>query len=506
VSLFSNNSSSFKVAITLVSQVWTAAIGIIFTPVYIRLIGVESFGLVAFFTSLAASLVILDLGLSTAVSRQLSIMKADGSSLMDQRTLLFSIERVYWAIAVILGLAIIALSYPIAVYWVNSRELPTTVIQHAVMLMGVAFAFQWPNSIYAGSLTGLQQQSRSAVIAIIYATLRVVIMILALKFISPTIECFFIVQIAVTIIQSTMFRVATWRQLRLSGHHPKFSREQLRKIKKFAAGITGISLVSFTLTQIDKLVVSKMVLLEFVGYYNLAFVLANVMITIVSPMQAVFFPKFSALVAAGKQQEIVELFYKTGRWVAIIVMPVGGLLVIFSKEILFLWTKNAVLAENTAPVLRFAAIGTVCNTLMWVPYFYMLAKGITKFTIYQNIIASVVLTPLLFWFTAKYGTVGASLVWFIVNLGYVIISLPLFHHLYFKGHLKNWYINNLFRPVLVAIPLLYFLKMLLDKVSFHYTYFSFGLVLVFIGVIYCLATKEIRLFALEFYNKKLKRS
>ena len=485
----------------MLSQVWTALVGIIFMPVYIRFIGVESYGLVAFYTSLASALTILDLGLSTSVSRQLSIMSADGSSLTDQRTLLFSIERVYWIIAIVIGLSIICLAYPIAAYWVNSKELSVSNIQTAVMLMGVAFAFQWPNAIYIGSLTGLQQQSKSAIITIAYATLRAVIMLVALRFISSTIECFFIVQILVIIFQSGMYRSATWKKLKLEGHRPKFSKAHLNSIKKFAAGITGISLVSFALTQIDKLVVSKLVLLEFVGYYNLAFVLANIMVTVVSPMQTVFFPKFSALVASRQQEQLTALFHKTARWISIIVIPIGCLFVVFNKEILFLWTKNPVIAENTGPILKFAAIGTVCNTLMWVPYFYMLAKGITRFTIYQNVIASIILIPLLFWWTSKYGAIGASLVWFTVNLGYVLISLPVFHYLYFKGHLKAWYINNLVKPLIIAFPLVFLLKMALGYINFHYTYFKFGLALGLITILYALITPEIREYIVKFYQK-----
>lgn len=499
--LFSFQSNSFKVVITLVSQVWTAVVGIIFMPVYLRYIGVESYGLVAFYTSLIGSLAILDLGLSTAISRQLSIMKADGSPVADQRTLLFSIERIYWIIAFLLGLSIVALSHPIAVYWVNSKDLSTDVIQKAVMLMGIAFAFQWPNSIYTGSLTGLQQQQKSAVVSIIYSTLRAISLILALKFIAGTIEVFFIVQIIMTALQVSMYKRIAWKELRLPGHKRRFSKAHLLVIKRFAAGITGISLVSFALTQIDKIVVSKLVLLEFVGYYNLAFILANIIITVISPMQTVFFPRFTSLIASNQQEQLTALFNKTSRWISIIVIPLGGLFVIFGKEILLLWTKNPTVADHTAPILQFAAIGTVCNSLMWVPYFYMLAKGITKFTIYQNIIASVILTPLLFWWTSKYGAVGASLVWFTVNLGYILISIPVFHFLYFKGYLVKWYTNNLVRPFLVALPLIYLAKFAMDHFHFHYTYLSFGFVMILVGTIYGLMTREIRHMALNLRYK-----
>jgi O-antigen/teichoic acid export membrane protein len=497
-------SSFLKVTITLFSQFWTALLGILFMPIYIRLIGVESYGLVAFYTTLITSLSILDFGLSTSISRQLSIMKADGSTLADQRILLFSIERIYWAIALIVGAVILLLSHIIATYWINSKELPVNIIQSAVILMGITFIFQWPNSIYSGSLTGLQLQEKSAFITLSYNTLRVILLIIGLKYVSNTIICFFIIQIVMSAFQFLSYRTITWRQLELKGHRPFFSKESINKVKRFAKGVTAISLVSFALTQIDKLVVSKLVLLEFVGYYNLAFVLANIMITIISPMQIVFFPKFSALAASGEQLQLTELFQRIARLISIIVIPIGSLLLFFSHEILYLWTKNQVLSDNTAPILRYVVVGTVCNCLFLTPFLFMLAKGITRFTFYQNILATIVLTPLLFLWTSRYGALGASWVWFTVNLSYVLISIPIFHYLYFKGYLKKWYFNNLFKPVFISVPLVITCKYLLNKIDFHYTYFSFAITILILIIIYSLLTKEIREFSIGFFLRHRK--
>lgn len=503
---FSVQSSFFKIAITFVSQIWVAAVGIVFMPIYVRIIGVESYGLVAFYTTLTTSLVILDLGLRAAVSRQLAIMQASGNNLEDQRNLLFSAELIYWITGFLLGLAIIILSYPIATHWVNSRELPVNVIQRAVMLMGVCFAFQWPTSVYTGSLIGLQRQSELAFISIFYTTIRAIGIVLGLKWISGTITSYFMIQTIMTIAQVIAMRYAVWKRLHYSGHRPHFSKKQISVIRVFATGMTGISLVSFFLSQIDKIIVSKILLLEFVGYYNLAFVLANLLTQFVAPMQMIFFPKFSALVATNQETELSNFFSRTARWVSISIIPAGVILVLFSKEILLLWTKNPVLAENTAPILRFATLGTVCNCLMWVPYYYMLARGNTKFSIYQNIIASIILTPLLFWWTRYYGAVGASLVWFSVNLGYIIFSIPLFHRIYFKGHMLTWYINNLILPVLITAPLALVIKLFFSETNVSFNYLSFGLCMVVFFMIYATLTREIRTYVISVYTHYSKRA
>ncbi len=445
----SPNSSKFS--IILFSRIWTALISILFVPVYVKIIGVESYGLVAFFGTLSGSLAILDLGLSTAISRQVAIFLTQPDREKESKDLIFSVEIIYWLIALVVGLLVVLLAQPIALYWIKTKHLPIATVQKAVMLMGAVFAVQFPTSIYNGVLIGTDRQIANAVAAVIFTTLKAVGVIAFLKLVNPTIESYFIWQLLITLISTYSLRFLVWNNFKVALEKAQFSIVQLKTIWRFAVGMTGISLVTFFLSQIDKIVVSKFVLLEFVGYYNLAFLVSSGITQVISPMQPIIFPKFTALVAGDKPAELVALYHKSCRWIAIIVFPIGFTLILFAKEILFLWTKNPTLTDNTAPMVQVVAAGTVFNCLMWVPYWYMLAKGITKFTIYQNIIASIVLVPLLFWWTGEYGALGASFVWLSVNIGYILISMPIFHGLYMKGELMNWYKNDIGLPLISSV-------------------------------------------------------
>jgi O-antigen/teichoic acid export membrane protein len=233
--------------------------------------------------------------------------------------------------------------------------------------------------------------------------------------------------------------------------------------------------------------------LDYVAYYNLAFIVAGVITQLISPLQPVLFPKFSTLAAQDKQQELIALYHKGCRWVAIIVFPIGFTLIFFAKEILLLWTKNPVLTENTAPILKIFAGGSICNSLMWMPYFLMLAKGNTRFTIYQNTIASIVLVPLLFWWTDRYGAFGASLVWLCVNAGYIVFSLPLFHHFFLKGELLNWIIKDTGRPFLASASLVLIVKFIqLKFMTVPINFLFFGVLMGVAGIAYLLMIPELK--------------
>lgn len=411
--------------------------------------GAESYGLVIFYGTLATSLTILDLGLSTTINRQAAILVAQGQQ-QRLKTLVFSVELIYWFIAIVVGGLILLAAPFIAVHWVKANDLPVETIQKAIMLMGVVFACQFPASIYTGVLEGVGKAEKNAILSLIFTTLKAIGVIAVLQLVNASVLFYFAWQASLTAILTILLRVLVGRSLSTSQTPAHFSKTELKTIWRFAAGITGISLLTFFLEQIDKIIVSKYVTLDLVGYYGLAFMVAGGITQLISPLKPVIFPKFSALMASGHTADLLLLFHKACRWVAIIVFPIGFTLVLFAKEILLFWTKNPTLTQQTTPVLQLISAGAICNGLMWIPYNFLLAKGNTRFTIYQNTIAAMLIVPLLFWCTSHYGILGAGAVWLTVNVGYVAMAIPLFFRFNLSGQYFYWLKHDIALPLGVA--------------------------------------------------------
>ncbi len=495
-------SSSTKFGVILFTRIIAAIISILFIPVYVKIIGAESYGLVAFYGTLAGSLAMLDLGLGTAISRQVSVLATKTDSRKSTADLVFSIEIIYWLLAIFSGVLVVLLSSPIAEHWIKAKELSTTTISRAVMLMGVIFACAFPSGIYSGVMNSLNLQLPNAYISIVASLLKAIGVILVLKYVSPTIECYFIWQIAISLLITVFMRAYTWHYLKKGALALKagVSLSQLKSIWKFAAGMTGITLISFFLAQADKIIVSKYVTLDYVGYYGLAFTMSGIITQIIAPLQPIIFPKFAALAAEGKEKELIVLYHKSCRWVSIIVLPTGITLILFARQILLLWTHNLILTNKTAPILQLCAAGTICNCLMWVPFWFMLAKGITKFTIYQNILASFILVPLLFWWVGKYGALGASFVWLTVNAGYALISIPIYHTLYLKGELKNWYLKDTLYPLFIVLAIAGIFKYLQISYLPNIQLMQLAALLVSACILYAILVPGIRNFLFEKYK------
>jgi len=495
-------SDKIKFGITLLSRSTTALVAIIFIPIYIRLIGVESYGLIAFFSTLIGALSFLDLGLSTAISRQVSIERAKNSNWKKTKDLVFSVEIIYWSIAILVGLIIVFLSPMISHYWIKAEELTELTLKRSILLMGIVFIFQFPISIYNGIMIGLEKQILNAILTMVFSLTKAAGVILALKLINSSVEVYFFWQAIITLLFVFLLRHLTWSVFPRVKESAIFSLEQLKKIWRFAVGVTGISIITFFISQIDKIMVSKLVTLEYVRYYSLAFLIAGVLNQLVSPIQPIVFPQFSAFFAVNDVDSALKLYHKACRWVAIIVFPIASLLIVFPGDIILLWSGNPTLTINTVRITQVCVIGTVLNCMMWTPYLFLLAKGNTRFTIIQNIIAATVIFPLLYILTKRYGIIGASYAWLILNMGYVLISLPIFHYYFLKGQLIIWFKNDIALPLVTSGILISTARWIQIKYDIEITGLNVSALLFTIMTMYVFIIPELRMILYGLFGKR----
>lgn len=495
--------SSIKINIfaNIVGKIWVVLLNIFLIPQYIKYLGIESFGLVGFFSTLISSMAILDLGLGTTLNRELARFKTRDALPKDIRNLTFSLECIYWTIGIFISILIASLSNPIATYWINAEYLPKAVVSESVILMGIVIAFLWPVSLYSNGLTGLEKQVTNNIISIVMNTIRAVGVFCVIKYFSPTIKAFFISQVCLCFLYVTVMRWGFWKEMPFPDIKPKFSKKQIKTIWRFAAGMTGITVVTFFLSQTDKIILSKILSLSQYGYYILAFSIASAISLIVNQVGITFFPRLATLIASKNEKEVKQLYHKASTLVATFVSPFCFTLIFFMYDILRIWTKNTETTTNTFLIAIILVIGSMLNSLMVIPYNLIIANGWTRFTIYQNSIAAIILVPMLFLWTNVYGAVGATFVWLIVNAGYIFISQPLMHRKLLKHELKTWYINDTLIPMLPSLFLIIGIKL-----SFFYFMNKYQLNLYIIGIIFILALYVSFLFMKDFkiYFKNLK--
>ena len=444
-------------------RVWASGINLIFIPLYIRFMGIESYGLIGIYLSLMALASVLDMGLSTTLNRELARLSTVPGNEQEARDLVRSMETVYWGVGLLVALATILLAPLVSRYWVNPKGITAETVQRAVMIMGLVIAFDWPAALYTGGLMGLQRQVQLNSIRAGMGTVQAVGAGLVLWLVSPTISAYFLWQIVIAVAQTTTLAVVLWSNLPRTNRKVRFQHRLLTKNWKFTAGVSGITVLATILTQADKVILAKMLSLEAFGYYVLAFNVASSLNLVTSPMFSALFPKFSQLFAEKKQVELSALYHNGCRFLSILTFSIALTLAFFSREILQIWIRDAVTVEKTHLLLSVVVVGTALNALMILPYTIQMAFGWTRLILFQNTVALLLLVPSMFVMIGKYGAIGAAIVWVLLNISYVVFQIPLMHGRLLRGEMSRWYISDVGIPLLIILAVVLPSKWLLPS-------------------------------------------
>jgi O-antigen/teichoic acid export membrane protein len=435
----------------LAGQGWSVILSLIVVPFYLKLLDIEAYGLIGFYVMLQGLSQVLDLGLSPTMNREMARYSARPEKTGEARDLVRTLEVAYWVIGIGIGAGLVMTAPFIAHHWLKASAISLGDVQQALMLMGILVALQWPLSFYGSGLMGLQKQLLLNVVAIPMSTLSNGGAVLLLWLYSPTITVFFVWQVLIGAVNVAIITLLMWRSLPPCDRAPHVDFRLFRNVWRFAAGMGGLGLSGIILTQLDKVILSKLLSLEMFGYYTLAGVLGRCPYVLITPVFNAFFPRFSALVAMGDEGALKRLYHRGSQLMATLVIPVAAVVSLFSYELLLLWTGNVETAHNAAPIASVLVIGTALNGLMNLPYGLQLAYGWTQIGLYINSFFILTLVPTIVYATLHYGPVGAAAVWVALNMTYMLVGVPLTHQRLLKGEARRWFRSDICLPLLATL-------------------------------------------------------
>lgn len=431
-------------------------------PFYIKLLGKDAYGLVGFYSTLQAVFIIFDLGISATFNREMAKTSSQEGTGQYANNLFKTFEVIYWLIALVVGLLVVAFSSIIANHWIGDKVLPADVKLQSVIMMGVLLLFRWPIALYTGGLFGLQQQVSYNVINLIAEFAKALGAILLLYFYNSDIRIFFVWQVVVNIFVMFVLRVMLKRKMPTAPEKPVFNFGLIVSLRKFTLGMSGISLISILVYEADKLSVAKLTTLALLGVYTTTSSVASSLSRFSSPLGQSFYPRMVQEVQKNNPFELAKLFNNASKLMAVLVIPVSFLIFFFSKELLLIWTKNPEFSAIGANLLKIFIIGNLAVTLNGIPYIVQLSYGYTKLTLYQNIFLLLFLIPALLIVVPKYGVQGAAFLWMSSNISVFFISSFVMFKKYLSSDRNFWYLNFVAKPILISLFCLYGCRFLFD--------------------------------------------
>jgi O-antigen/teichoic acid export membrane protein len=438
-------------------SVWSALMGLAFVPLYIKYLGIEAYGLIGVFVMLQAWMVILDLGLTPTLGREMARFKAEVHGLQDIHNLVRSMEWIFTSVAVTIALGVATAASWLSNNWLHAEHLPLPVVTGALVIIGFVIAVRWMSGLYRSALMGLQLQVWLSICTAIFSTLRGLGVIAVLIWISPTIQAFFIYQGLVSAMEALVLAMKLKRVLPSPPAPARFSWTALNSVWRFAAGMTISTLLALLLTQIDKVLLSNFLSLSMFGYYMLASAVAGALYMLVVPVSNAATPRLSELVARNEVPVLVSEYHKFSQLITLLLVPAAVVLAAFSGHVVLLWTGNRETTDFVAPLVSLLAIGTMLNGLMYIPSALTMAYGWARIGVYVNAVSVLILLPALYFLVPEYGAIAAAVIWVVLNTGYVILVIPFMHRRLLPAEMWRWYRQDVFVPmfmVLAAIGLL----------------------------------------------------
>jgi O-antigen/teichoic acid export membrane protein len=487
------------------SQLYVTIIGIVMVPLYVKYMGSEAYGLVGFFSMLQAWFGLLDMGLTPTMSRETARFKGGVTDVLSYRRLVRALEGVFLLVAIIGGVALYAVAGYIASEWLKVDQIPLQEVQRSLEYMALAIAIRWMCGLYRGAISGAERMVWLGGFNALLATVRFVLVLPVLVYVSHAPTTFFAYQLAVSMLEITGLTVYSYRLFPVvpKGQNLPWTWAPLKPVLKFSLTIAFTSSVWVLSTQTDKLVLSRMLSLVDYGHFTLAVLVAGGITVICGPISSAIMPRMAKLEAEGNHAGLIKLYRESTQLVSVLAGAASVTLAFCAEPLLWAWTGDRALAHETAPILKLYALGNGILAVAAFPFYLQYAKGDLKLHFIGNALFVALLVPAIIWGTINYGSIGAGYVWLGVNILSFIAWLPLVHKKFVPGLNYLWYREDVLK---ILIPI-YFVGFILGKFSHEnfnlMTAISFTLIFwLLVGIVGIISSETLK-FRILVYLKRV---
>lgn len=446
-------SLKLNIAANYVSQVYVALIGIALLPLYMRLVGAEAYGLIAFFSLVQAWLPLLDVGLTATATRETARYRGGGYESLGFRQLLRSLECFFWCVGALAALGLALAAGFFANHWLNVERLAPDTVQTCLVLIAVTVAARWVSGLYRGVISGLERQVWLAGFNIAIVTLRFVGPIPLMLTGSIDIAGYFVLQAVVSAVELLVLVTYCYLLVPLPRNSQlRWSLAPLRSVLRFSATVAFTSVVGIVILQTDKLLVSKLVTLQEFGLFTATVMLANGITLISTPISLALLPRLTILAQQGERAVLVDLYRKATQAMAVVAGASALVMAAFGAKVIWVWTGDAQFAASYGRVLALYALGNGFLALASFPYYLQYAEGKLRLHVFGNVVFLITLVPAIVWATANHGVVGAGTVWLLINIAFFVGWTAVVHRQFLPGLHAQWLFSDVLR--VLAVPVL----------------------------------------------------
>jgi O-antigen/teichoic acid export membrane protein len=190
---------------------------------------------------------------------------------------------------------------------------------------------------------------------------------------------------------------------------PAVSYHAIRPLISFGGWITVANIVNPVLLSMERFLIGALLSVAMVGYYTAPFEAVTKLWMIPTSLTATIFPACSAL-GSERKRELAVLYFRSMKYLFIILSPITLVLVLFARQIIQLWLGPD-FAAKSAVVLQILAVGVLINCFAYVPYCFLQALGRPGVTAVLFLLELPPYAAFAWWMIRHAGIAGAATAW-----------------------------------------------------------------------------------------------
>ena len=387
------------------AQFWLLGLAFVVTPYVVRELGPDRYGLLFLLLAFIGYLAFLDFGFGVANLKFLSEFHGTDDRDAVQKLVGTSIT-IYLGLG-LFGGAALALSSSWLVHDVlNIASGLQPLAQDCLYVAALVFLATMSLSVFFIIPSALQRMDITNRREIVFGTAALLATVVILRLGYGLLEVL-VVDGLLNIAALVSLLVTSRRLLPGVSFRPRFDPHTFRLLSGFSVVKVAGQLASLTRLHGGKFLVGALTSLTSLGYYVVPLQLTERLVGVVASIGFAVFPAASDLHARGEREELVDLYLRASKLVALLVLPASSALFIFAHPILEFWIGEGFADRGTVP-LQILAVAYGCQTFSNLPSVFSDALGrpgvTTGFAIANTVLnlgLAVALIP-------RYGITGAA--------------------------------------------------------------------------------------------------
>ena len=391
---------------TLIGQAAPFTVTFVTTPFVIRFLGPESYGVLILIGLIPSYFLFGDFGMGVASTRFASEAFGRGDRKRE--------AEIVWTAAAVAALSLLLVAVPLIVFSGEIvAQLGVPEDMREIASIGLKF------TSVAFFVTALSLVINSPMLARLRMDLNASTQALSrivLAVATPFILCFGFGIVAIAAWSLVVALIGITAVFLFSSRllpeflRPRFNREHLRPLLTFGASWFIASIAAILLVNLEKLFLSRMVSVQGLAFYSVAFTFANMAMLFSAAMSQALLPAFSQMQTPENNAFYRTLFARGIRLNIIWLLPALTVMFVVARLFFTLWAGEDFGRESTLPFYILLA-GLLFNIIAHVPHAAITAAGRTDVVARLYWIELAIYAIVAYILINNFGIVGAAAAW-----------------------------------------------------------------------------------------------